>query len=432
MTGPSGVEPEPIDAEFEPAEDAPTLLSRAQTRRTAPPRMRSRAITWPHLITASSLAAVLGATVAITVSNASSNAPTGTLAREIDELRLAVQTLERKTDQAGVDIVAIRARVDSHGDRLREKDVADTTLRTDITALAQQLSAVSGAGTGVAPEGATTSSTPLGILLARINRLERIASDATAAPETTQDVRRAVADLARQVAELNLANTTLVTAFDQREAALAALETGLQDVAAKVAEPRSGGRGAPQAIASASFIPDAVATATTRAQTIRALSVLEATARSGAAFATEHATLSGLMPGDEALADIAAFSKSGVPALLELRADFDAIAARALRHAEEDSDDGWNWLRQAFAGVVTFEPAGSVALAADTIRTARRQLELGEIRNAVGAVAGLPGRAGEDFAAWRKAAMERTLLDDAMKSLNTRLLGAAAATPGPG
>jgi hypothetical protein len=28
--------------------------------------------------------------------------------------------------------------------------------------------------------------------------------------------------------------------------------------------------------------------------------------------------------------------------------------------------------------------------------------------------------------------MQRAMLDDAMKSLNTRLLGAAAATPGPG
>ena len=433
MTDPSRVEPEPIDAEFEPAEGAPSPLSRSQSRRVGPRRMRSRSVTWPHLITASSVAAVLGATVAIIVSNASSNAPTGTLAREIDELSLAIQALQRGSTQASADIVAMRARVDAHGDRLREKDVADTTLRTDIGALAAQLSALSGAGSGAANESAIVSTTPLGILLARVNRLERIADDATASPETTQDVRRAIADLASQVAELNLANTTLVTAFDQREAALSALETGLNDIAIELAGQRGLSPAAiPRVSVAAAAVPETVTTATTRAQTIRALAVLEDAARNGEPFAAEHAALSDLLPGDTALSDIATFTVSGVPALSKLRADFDTSAARALRHAEEDSDDGWNWLRQAFAGVVTFDPANSVALASDTIRTARRQLDVGEIRNAMNAVVGLSGRAHDAFATWREKAMQRAMLDDAMKSLNTRLLGAATATQGPG
>lgn len=434
MTDPSRVEPEPIDAEFEPAEGTPSPLSRSQSRRVGPRRMRSRSVTWPHLITASSVAAVLGATVAIIVSNASSNAPTGTLAREIDELSLAIQALQRGSTQASADIVAMRARVDAHGDRLREKDIADTTLRTDIGALAAQLSALSGAGSGAANESAIVSTTPLGILLARVNRLERIADDATASPETTQDVRRAIADLASQVAELNLANTTLVTAFDQREAALSALEAGLNDIAIGLAGQRGLSPAAiPRvSVAAAAIVPETVTTATTRAQTIRALAVLEDAARNGEPFAAEHAALSDLLPGDTALSDIATFTVSGVPALSKLRADFDASAARALRHAEEDSDDGWNWLRQAFASVVRFEPANRVALASDTIRTARRQLDVGEIRKAMNAVVGLSGRAHDAFATWREKAMQRAMLDDAMKSLNTRLLGAATATQGPG
>lgn len=430
MTGPSGVEPEPIDAEFEPAEDAAAQIP----RRTAPRRMRSRAVTWPHLITASGIATVFGATVAIIVTNASSNAPTGTLAREIDELSLALQSLDRRAEQAGADIVAMRARLDAHGDRLRQKDVADTTLRTDIAALASQLSALSGVGTGASPQGATANNTPLGVLLARINRLEKIAADATAAPDTTEDVRRAIADLASQVAELNLANTTLVTAFDQREAALAALETGLHQVAAELAGQREPTLASEPRIslAATTIVPDSVVAATTRAQTIRALSVLEAAARGGERFAAEHTSLAELLPDDEALASIADLAAAGVPALSTLRADFDNAAARALRHTEEDSDDGWNWLRQAFSGVVAFEPAQVVSLNADTLRTARRQLDVGEIRDAVTAVAGLKGRARQAFDAWRTKALQRALLDDAMKSLNTRVLGAAAATPGPG
>jgi hypothetical protein len=236
------------------------------------------------------------------------------------------------------------------------------------------------------------------------------------------------------VAELNLANTTLVTAFDQREAALSALEAGLNDIAIELAGQRGLSPAAiPRvSVAAAAIVPETVTTATTRAQTIRALAVLEDAARNGEPFAAEHAALSDLLPGDTALSDIATFTVSGVPALSKLRADFDASAARALRHAEEDSDDGWNWLRQAFASVVRFEPANSVALASDTIRTARRQLDVGEIRKAMNAVVGLSGRAHDAFATWREKAMQRAMLDDAMKSLNTRLLGAATATQGPG
>jgi hypothetical protein len=434
MTGPSRDEPEPIEAEFEPAENAPAQSSRSQARRAGPRRMRSRSVAWPHLIIASSAAAVLGATVAIIVSSASSNAPTGTLAREIDELSLAIAALQRGSEQGSADIADMRNRIDDHGDRLREKDVIDTSLRTDLGALASQLSAVSGVGTGDAPEGAVASTTPLGIMLARINRLERIAADANASPETTEDVRRAIADLGSQVAELALANTTLVTAFDQREAALTALETGLHEVAAELAGERgpSPAAGPLVSLAATTMVSDTVATATTRAQTIRALAVLEAAVRNGEPFASEHAALSDLLEDDAALREIAPFSITGVPSLAKLRADFDASTIRALRHAENESDDGWNWLRQAFAGVVAFEPAQKVSFAAETIRTARRQLEVGEIRNAVNAVVGLSGRAHDDFATWRDKAMQRALLDDAMKSLNTRLLGAAAATPGPG
>ena len=427
MMDPSRVEPEPIDADFEPADDMPAPL----TRRVRPRSLRSRSVSMPQLVTASSLAAVLGATIAIIVSSSSSNAPTGTLAREIDALALALEDLQGRADQSATDIVAMRGRIDAHADRLRLSDSAETALRTDLTALASQLSAISGAGDGASAEGASTNATPLGVLLARINRLERISADATAAPETTAEVRRAIADLASQVAELNLANTTLVTAFDQREAALAALESGLHEVAGELAGQRNF-RGPGVSIASARILPEAVTTATTRAQTIRALSVLEAAARTDRPFAEEHAALANLMPGDESLEGIADLARTGALSLVKLREEFDASAVRGLRHTEEESDDGWNWLRQAFGGVVTFETSDRVALNAETIRTARRQLDVGEIREAVTAVSGLAGRARQDFASWSDKALKRARLDETMKALNTRLLGAASATPGPG
>ena len=434
MTDSARIEPEPIDAEFDPAENAPQVQSPRQARRQAPPRMRSRSVTWRHLITASVLSAVAGGTVAIIVSSNSSNAPTGTLAREIDSLTQALDALEARTQQAGVDVVSLRSRLETQSERLNRSDNTDAALRADLSTLGSQVAAISGAGDGALPVGATPSTTPLGILLARINKLERIVADATSAPETTREVQRAVADLSLQVNELALANTTLTSAFDRREAALAALETGMQQMAGQL--PSASGRSAsPLGAITTVEAPQPVMSAATRAQTIRALSVLEAAAQTDKAFTTAHRTLAALVPGDTSLTEIAPTAESGAPSLVTLRAMFDTNATRAMRHAGEDSDDGWNWMRQAFEGVVTFAPTSLETQTAGTLRTARRQLDVGDIRDAVTAVSGLPGRSGADFTVWRDKALKRAALDDALEMLNARLLGAAASSapaPGPG
>ena len=182
MTDSARIEPEPIDAEFEPAENAPQVqATRQASRRAAPPAMRSRSVTWSHLISASVLSAVSGATVAIIVSNNASNAPTGTLAREIDALSQTVAALEAQSKQAGIDVVSLRSRLDAHGDRLSQSDNAEASLRADLSTLTSQVGAISGVGDGALPAGAPPSNTPLGILLARINKLERIVADATSA-----------------------------------------------------------------------------------------------------------------------------------------------------------------------------------------------------------------------------------------------------------
>ena len=433
MTDSARIEPEPIDAEFEPAENAPQVQSPRQSSRRLGPRMRSRSVSWQHLITASVLSAVVGGTVAIIVSNNSSNAPTGTLAREIDSLTQTLAALEAETRQAGIDVVSLRSRLDAHGDRLNQSDNSEAALRAQLSTLGSQVAAISGAGDGALPAGAAPSTTPLGVLLARINKLERIVSDATSAPETTREVQRAVADLSLQVSELSLANTTMTSAFDRREAALAALETGMQQIAAQLASrPATGRSGAPLMSVASMGTPQPVMDATMRAQTIRALSVLEAAAQTDNAFTSAHRSLTALVPGDASLTEIALTAESGAPSLTTLRAMFDASATRAMRHAGEDSDDGWNWMRQAFEGVATFAPSSLETRTAGTLRTARRQLDVGDIRDAVTAVSGLPGRAGSDFSAWREKALKRAALDDALETLNARLLGAAASTPSPG
>lgn len=418
-----GDEPEPIEAEFEPLEGA-----EVRPPRGAPRPRRSRSVTFLHLFAASIAAAGLGAIVAVAVGNASSGAPTGTLAREIDLLRRDLADLRDRAEQAMGDVIGLRSSFNAQGDRLNRVDSAAVQLRTDISALTAQISALSGAGAGDAPDGALPASSPLGVLLARINRLEGIVAEDRYAPETTREVQRAIRELSDQVASLDRANTALVAAFDQRMAMLVALEDGMRALGDMPVSP-AGELPRPPAPTMPPDTPQAQppsVAAADRSRTIRALAALEAAARGERAFAAEHAALAAFLPGDASLARITAAASTGVPTTAQLRTDFDSAANRARKLSEQDSDDGWNWLRQSFAGVVEFGPSQLVTRNAETIRTARRQIDIGDIEGAAAAVAALSGKAGEAYTVWRKRALERANLESALRSLNDRLLGAAA------
>ena len=420
-------EPEPIDAEFEPASGPEP---RRQRRAAARP-MRSRSVTLNDLLIASVLACVLGAVTAIIVSNANSGAPNGTLAREIDKLARAQAELATRADNAAADVVGLRSRLDAQASRLDQQNATEALLRNDLTALTSQLSAISGAGDGSALPESMAAKSPLGILLARINRLESIVKDDKTAPETTREVQRAIADLSNQVAALDLANNTLVAAFDRREAALAALETGMQAVAADVTAAR-GGKPPPPRPDLVAQAPPPILAATARSQAIRALSQLEAAARSDKPFGREHQALADLLPGETDLQNLIEIARTGAPTVVQLRADFASSAESAQRIATDESDDGWNWLRAAFTGVVDFEPSPTVATTRDIIRNARRQLDLGDVRGALEAVAGINGNPGAAFDAWLAKAEKRATLNENLEELNARLLQSASANAGAG
>ena len=414
-------EPEPIDAEFEPASGPEPR----RPRRAAARPMRSRSVTLNELLIASVLACVLGSVVAIIVSNANSGAPNGTLAREIDKLARAQTELATRADSSAADVVGLRSRLDAQASRLDQQNATEAVLRDDLSALTSQLSAISGAGDGSAPAESTAARSPLGILLGRINRLEGIVDDDKTAPETTREVQRAIADLSNQVAALDLANNTLVAAFDRREAALAALETGMQTMAADVSAMH-GGRPLPPRTTVVAQAPPPVLAATARSQAIRALSQLESAARSDKPFGREHQALADLLPGETDLQNLAETARTGAATIVQLRADFASSAESAQRIATDESDDGWNWLRAAFTGVVVFEPSPAVATTSDIIRNARRQLDLGDVRGALEAVTGIHGNPGTAFNAWQSRAEKRAALNENLEELNARLLQSAS------
>jgi len=82
-------------------------------------------------------------------------------------------------------------------------------------------------------------------------------------------------------------------------------------------------------------------------------------------------------------------------------------------------------LRTSFAGVVEFEPSPIVTTNGDVIRNARRLLDFGDVRGAIEALTGVKGMASEAFRTWRIEAVKRAALDESLRGLNARLLGAA-------
>jgi hypothetical protein len=182
----------------------------------------------------------------------------------------------------------------------------------------------------------------------------------------------------------------------------------------------------------AAAAPPPVLAATARSQAIRALSQLEAAARNDKPFGREHQALADLLPGETELQDLAEVARTGASTVVQLRADFASSAESAQRIAMDESDDGWNWLRAAFTGVVDFEPSPAVATTRDIIRNARRQLDLGDVRGALEAVAGINGNPGAAFNAWLARAGKRATLNESLEDLNARLLQSASSSASTG
>lgn len=427
-------EPEPIEAEFEP-----TGEQEGPRKRSFAPPMRNRSIRLPELLMFSGAASVLGAVMAVVVTNANSGASTGTLAREIDALNRAQAELALRADQMSADVVTLRSKLDSQAEKLARQDVDEAALRSEIVAIAGQISALSGAGPGSGHPAASAvaANTPLGVLLSRINRLENVIADDASAPQKTRQLQRAFADMSERVDTLNEANTALTEALSKRQAALSALEAGLAAMSKEMevvrrralADQRIGeGLGIVRRSAALSTDIRPPEYAAEESKTIRALSSLETAAQRGAPFLSQQQILASLLPQDAAVADLQELARIGAPTAEALRRDFNVAARNAERIAAERTDDGWNWLRPA-----TPAPdvrGGADVATADLIAEARRALDIDDIRLAVEQIDGITGAPAKAFRIWRADALRRAELDQRLQTLNQRLVDALADTSG--
>ena len=233
-TDTSAKEPEPIDAESEPADDNPSETASGG----------KSGVGFTSLVIASSAAALAGGAIGV-VASGSSGVDTAKFApaeisQPITRLEVTQKDLVQRLQAAEGTLTELDARADGATERidiaLEAREQGELSLRNELDALTQQLSVLLGDGassdvetdTTEAPDGsAVAAPSPLKQLIDRINTLEtRLAADADG-PDTPAKLQRALRDLTVRVDDAETANDDLQRAIETRAQALASLQTGL-------------------------------------------------------------------------------------------------------------------------------------------------------------------------------------------------------------
>jgi hypothetical protein len=268
------------------------------------------------------------------------------------------------------------------------------------------------------------SNTPLGVLLARLTRLETILAEDAAAPSTTGQMQRSLRDLKVQVEQLYSANAGLTEALAQRETSIAGLEASLGAVTGEVAAIKGETAKARQigfglGIVKAEVVAPSPFPASP--QTLRAFSLMELAAERGSPFFTEMQALALLLPQDVDVDWLVGIASQGAPTLEQVRQGFASVALSAERVVGSRPDDGWAWLRAAIPDIAGASGADTRA----RIEEARGALEDGDLRTAAASVAAIPSPLRSGFEPWREHALSRANLDERLAVLRGRLNRAA-------
>ncbi len=420
------VEPEPIEAEFEPAalETAESAPHRRRSR-TPIPRL-SRFASRAELAVACLLSSVAGAAMSAIYTGANSGAATGTLAREIDGLHSDARELSQMAARTSADLTALRSRLDGQSDRIDERARHDKGVESELAALTAQLSALAGADEGGRPAGTRAAASPLGALLARLDRLETLVGKDEDL-RTPLQMQRTVRLIAERLDHLEGASQQLAATLDQRRLALAGVESRLFDLEGDVdglskvgaSEPRMRAMGGPDHALPASEAASSSGYASRTDQAMLAL--LMELARTGQPFAAPFDDLARILPADADLMALGRIAHTGAPTLPQLKASLAQATPDTLAAARQSADDGWDWLRTAASGVTRQRRADTEATASRLLRLADTRLASGDLDGALTAIDSIGGTAGRTLLAWRAGAERRRDLDARLKSLTRRL-----------
>ncbi|KCZ91597.1 COG4223 family protein [Hyphomonas johnsonii] len=382
-------ESEPIDADFEPAADAPD----------APRSGAGSGPGWLGVGIASLMAAGVGAAIGISANLVRPAGPGGDVAaltQEIATLKADLETAGLERGKIARDTTEIESRLQaglqnsagsSNGEDLRP-------LVAELDAVSRRLDEAMASGGGAA----------IAKLTARLDALEAVDTSGQASP---QELSRAIAALAERMnaVELGIANLRADVAADDgpdTSNITGLIETMRKDEAAVRAKAES---------------------SATNADAALALAAIEAASRRGDAFESDYRRLRVILPKVQAVRALGVVASTGAPTLAELQQTFKpaSVAARKAEPARERS--GLGWLNSVFGDAVTVSRAdGEAETAAGTLSRARQALDAGDLAGAVAIVGQLSGAPATAMADWTESANRRITLEAGLEELRFSLI----------
>lgn len=434
---PTNGEPEPIEAEFEPAQSQEAAGSKPAASKS----MRRRQITWVELGVGLVISSLAGAGIATVMNGGGGGISTGPLARDVSSLGSEQQALAARADEVSQELVALRARVDSQADELSARQAGEQSLRLDLEEAIGQIGVLTGEGDDAGFES-VSSNTPLGRLLGRIDALEETIEEESSSPQTTRQMQRSLRNLSQRVEALDEASVDLTTASERRRASIAALEQGLERMQAEFNQMREQFASVESVESELGAVRQSVAdlaesaederapiiAAAEESRAIRAIASLESAANKGGAFVQQHRTIATLYPDDPDVEALREIARRGAPTLEQLRTSFERASDRAERIAAGQVNDGWGWLRGAMSGIVTVRRTDADDRTLDVLARAEDALSAGDVGAAIGALETLEGEAAAALSDWVESAERRAEVDDRLAAINERLLTSDAET----
>ena len=504
---------EAIDAEFEPTEDI--TPGAAQTDNAS----GKSGVGMTTVVTASVVAALAG-TAGGVIATGSSGVDTARFApveiqTDITDIQKSQETLAESVDRAWKSISELEALSDGRQEQIElaisNRELSETTLREDFEALNQQLASLLGpmpetllaprtAGTesveqetpseagsnepvtddadnennsSTEPEESQENVPPLVRLTQRIAYLEERLSQSDASPETSQDLKRALQDVAVRVEELEKADLQLVRASENRAESISALQTGLfnattalgdledqfvssstqsnddaiAELRAEIAdlktiepdrsnetatiidttmveETESVTETAPSPNGSDTPEPTSTEATPDLGNASLALARLENDASTGEPFKDAFAALQLALPGNETLETLEPLSVSGVPTLETLNQSLSDLDEQVRKDiSSSQTNDGWGWARNAFEGVVTIrrsdDHSDDQLKALESIQTA---LSNEDMLQAINAIKDIPEAASEPFNGLLEDLEKHKSFHEGLTSIRTFLL----------
>lgn len=155
-----------------------------------------------------------------------------------------------------------------------------------------------------------------------------------------------------------------------------------------------------------------------------ALSAIETASARGDRFEADYRDLRAAMPESATVRALSAAATTPVPTLNDLRADFPALRAAAIKASPKPTEPGAvGWLNRTFGDAITVKPAKGEAGSTETrLDDASHALKSGELPAAIDALTALDTAPKDVFADWITSANARITLDTNLADLRQTMI----------